>query len=180
MFDWLSVVTSHCTVVPDFLDANTSIRVHGTQLDLVTALHNSEVGCSLIALFFAPPHKSCKKWYVALHSPRSAAGALRELRKDASFMADVRDKERAKVDAERMGNEKRCGMRQLCLWIGRCITNKWWWFHANVFKVSVVAGLGCKLATDLSVTLLFIKSCQKSWITIIIKNSLFSWVLCVF
>lgn len=37
----------------------------------------------------------------------SISGALRELRKDASFMADVRDKERAKVDAERLGNEKR-------------------------------------------------------------------------
>jgi len=34
-------------------------------------------------------------------------GALRELRKDATFMADVRDKEKAKVDAERLGNEKR-------------------------------------------------------------------------
>ncbi|KAF5835653.1 nucleolar protein 14 [Dunaliella salina] len=34
-------------------------------------------------------------------------GALRELRKDATFMADVRDKEKAKVDTERMGNEKR-------------------------------------------------------------------------
>lgn len=34
-------------------------------------------------------------------------GALRELRRDATFMADVRDTERAKVDAERMANQKR-------------------------------------------------------------------------
>eukprot|EP00798_Chlamydomonas_sp_ICE-L_P032118 gene32118-16637_t len=34
-------------------------------------------------------------------------GAIRELRKDAAFMADTRDKERAVVDGERMDNQKR-------------------------------------------------------------------------
>jgi hypothetical protein len=36
-----------------------------------------------------------------------SAGALREVRRDAAFMAEVRDRERAKVDAERFTNEKR-------------------------------------------------------------------------
>lgn len=36
-----------------------------------------------------------------------AAGAMRELRKDATFMAGVRDKEKATVDSERMTSQRK-------------------------------------------------------------------------
>jgi hypothetical protein len=36
-----------------------------------------------------------------------SSGALRELRKDAAFMADARDRERALVDAERTESQRR-------------------------------------------------------------------------
>lgn len=37
---------------------------------------------------------------------RPAAGAVRELRRDAVFLADERDAERASVDAERLASER--------------------------------------------------------------------------
>ena len=42
----------------------------------------------------------------SLRIPRPT-GALRELRKDAVFMAEERDRERSQVDAERMESQRR-------------------------------------------------------------------------
>ncbi len=36
-----------------------------------------------------------------------SAGAIRELRRDAVFLASERDREKAQVDAERLDNQKR-------------------------------------------------------------------------
>ena len=40
-------------------------------------------------------------------SPSSLSGALRELRKDAVFMSDERDRERKQLDSERMDSQRK-------------------------------------------------------------------------
>ncbi len=41
-----------------------------------------------------------------MHPTPCHPGAIRELRRDATFMADQRDRERSAVDAERMASER--------------------------------------------------------------------------